>query len=196
VTKITQENKKIYRKTTDNNIKTTFPSGSTQKIKEGIKKTALRYLRHNKRTIKYTKKVRIRYASRVSNLIIRYAKQNNVHPALLAALIARESGFDRMAESAVGAKGLGQFMPATAESLGIKDPFDSEQSIMGTSKYIKEWLDKFASKECPVCFSLAGYKEGPYRVKRNKGYNQSSHNYISDINRLYNEIVSKQIITN
>ena len=45
-------------------------------------------------------------------------------PALLAALLRAESGFDPRAVSPAGAQGIAQFMPATAAGMGLRDPFD------------------------------------------------------------------------
>ena len=48
-------------------------------------------------------------------LIEREAYANNLHPAFVAAIILNESSFDPYAESSVGARGLMQAMPETAE---------------------------------------------------------------------------------
>ncbi len=48
-------------------------------------------------------------------LIEREAAQNNLHPAFVAAIVLNESSFNPKAESNVGARGLMQMMPDTAE---------------------------------------------------------------------------------
>ena len=53
-------------------------------------------------------------------LIERYAGENNLHPAFVAAIILNESSFRTGATSSVGARGLMQLMPDTAEWIAGK----------------------------------------------------------------------------
>lgn len=53
-------------------------------------------------------------------LIERYAAENNLHPAFVAAIIMNESSFRTKAESSVGARGLMQMMDDTAEWIAGK----------------------------------------------------------------------------
>lgn len=69
--------------------------------------------------------------SKYDDLIKKYAKKINWDWRLLAAQVYQESKFDPGAKSWAGAKGLMQVMPATAESLGIKDISDPGESIRG-----------------------------------------------------------------
>ncbi|MCX7623315.1 MAG: M23 family metallopeptidase, partial [Thermomicrobium sp.] len=60
------------------------------------------------------------YAQAIATIAERYG----LDPALLAAIVKVESGFDPRAVSPAGAKGLMQLMDATAAALGVDDPFD------------------------------------------------------------------------
>ena len=40
-------------------------------------------------------------------------------------------------------QGLMQLMPATAQSLGVKDAFNPEENIMAGTRYLKQKLDEF-----------------------------------------------------
>ena len=64
-------------------------------------------------------------------LIEKYAVKEDLDARLICALIVQESGFNEKAQSAVGAQGLTQLMPATAKELGVEDPLDAEQNIAG-----------------------------------------------------------------
>ena len=59
---------------------------------------------------------------------------------LLKAVGKKESNFDPYAQSGAGAQGVMQLMPATAQSLGVTDPFDARSNIMGGAKYLSDLL--------------------------------------------------------
>lgn len=58
------------------------------------------------------------------DLIEQYASENNLKPAFVAAIILNESSFRTDAESSVGARGLMQLMPDTAEWIADKLDMD------------------------------------------------------------------------
>ena len=58
------------------------------------------------------------------DLIEQYAAENNLKPAFVAAIILNESSFRTDAESSVGARGLMQLMPDTAEWIADKLDMD------------------------------------------------------------------------
>lgn len=63
------------------------------------------------------------------DLIEKYAAEYNLQPAFVTAIIRCESSFNTRAESSVGARGLMQMMPDTAEWVGgkLRDDFDYER---------------------------------------------------------------------
>ena len=65
----------------------------------------------------------------IARLIIHAARSHAIDPALLAAVVRAESGFDARAESSTGARGLLQLMPARARALGVSDPCDAATSL-------------------------------------------------------------------
>jgi soluble lytic murein transglycosylase len=60
---------------------------------------------------------RLRYPLRYSEYVRVHARENDLDPALLAAVIYQESKFDAGAKSASGAIGLMQLTPATAHGI-------------------------------------------------------------------------------
>ena len=50
---------------------------------------------------------------------------------LLRAVAKAESGFNQRAVSKAGAMGVMQLMPGTARSLGVSDPYNARQNILG-----------------------------------------------------------------
>lgn len=93
------------------------------------------------------------------------AKLFDVPVNLLKAVAKTESGFDPNAVSRSGAMGVMQLMPQTAKSLGVTDPFDARQNIMGGAKYLKSTLDQFGD----VTLALAAYNAGPGNVLKYGG---------------------------
>jgi hypothetical protein len=94
------------------------------------------------------------------------AKKYNLPVDLLKAVARAESNFNPQAQSRAGAQGIMQLMPATAKSLGVTDPFDPEQSIMGGAKYLSQMLGKFSGN---TQLALAAYNAGPGNVLKYGG---------------------------
>ncbi|HET8655579.1 MAG TPA: transglycosylase SLT domain-containing protein [Longimicrobiaceae bacterium] len=100
------------------------------------------------------------------------AKREGVDPMLLAGLVRQESSFDPYARSWVGARGLAQFMPATARWLaddaGIEN-FDGslldvpEISLRMGAKYLSDLLHRY---DGAADLALAAYNAGPSRADR------------------------------
>ncbi len=81
--------------------------------------------------------------SRYDELIKNHSKTLGWDWRLLASQVYQESHFDPKTTSWTGAHGLLQLMPRTAESLGVKDTSDPDQSLWGGTKYLKKMLDRF-----------------------------------------------------
>lgn len=85
---------------------------------------------------------------------------------LLKAMGKAESGFDPNAVSHAGAMGIMQLMPGTAVNLGVTDPFDPRQNIMGGARYVAELLRTFSAYPNGMELAVAGYNAGPNAVKK------------------------------
>jgi len=90
----------------------------------------------------------------------------NLSPDLLKAVAKVESTFRPHLVSKSGAMGIMQIMPGTARYLGVTDPFDPEQSIMGGARYLRENLDRF---DGDIELALAAYNAGWPAVKKHGG---------------------------
>jgi len=93
-------------------------------------------------------------------VISQAAQRWNVSGALLAAQLYAESNFNPFARSGAGAQGIAQFMPGTAQTYGLANPFDPAQSIDAQAHLMRDLLRRFAS----VPLALAAYNAGPAAV--------------------------------
>jgi soluble lytic murein transglycosylase-like protein len=91
------------------------------------------------------------------------AEEYQLNPQVFKALIHAESGFRTGARSSAGAIGLTQLMPRTAKALGVKNPWDPVQNMIGGAKYLKSLMNRFQGS---TELALAAYNAGPNAVKR------------------------------
>ena len=93
---------------------------------------------------------------------IRMAEKYGLPTNIFLSLVQQESGFNPLARSSRGAMGLGQLMPGTARELGVTDPFDPEQNLEASARYLRQMRDRFGD----MSLALAAYNAGPGRVAR------------------------------
>ena len=91
-----------------------------------------------------------------------------MNPYLILALIKEESHFDPNIRSNVGATGLMQIMPTTAEMISgktytIEQLQDEDLNISLGTSYFKYLMNEFLDNE-PLC--VLSYNSGPNAVKR------------------------------
>jgi hypothetical protein len=99
--------------------------------------------------------------ARFRDPLVDSASKWNVSAALLAAQLMAESNFNPFATSPVGAQGIAQFMPGTASSYGLKDPFDPVEAIDAQAHLMSDLIHQFNSPE----LALAAYNAGPAPVE-------------------------------
>ena len=97
---------------------------------------------------------------RYRRAILAASLATGVPASLLAAQLKAESNFDPRAVSSAGAMGIAQFMPATAASRGLADPFDPFASIRAQARLMEELIRQFGSTR----LALAAYNAGPGAV--------------------------------
>jgi len=141
--------------------------------------------------------------------MIKMQGAKGVDPYLVAAIIREESQYDEKAISRVGAIGLMQVMPATANNVAKRiglppvrrdDLFDRETNIRIGVRYMEQLLEQFSGN---VVYAVASYNAGPIAVgkwiaqHRNRSQDefvelipyQETRQYVKRVLRSYREYV-------
>lgn len=113
----------------------------------------------------------------IARAILTYCEQTSygnqekffVDPRLIMAIVWSESAFRPRAVSRVGALGLGQLMPATAKSFGIRDPFDPIQNLYGCVKYNEREMYRWRGNDNWLELVVASYNAGAGAVQKAHG---------------------------
>jgi soluble lytic murein transglycosylase-like protein len=100
------------------------------------------------------------------SMIASAAKDHDLNPSLLKAVIASESGGNARAVSSKHAKGLMQLVDTTAAAMGVQNVWDPEQNIQGGAKYLQSLLDRFGGN---IAHAVASYNAGPAAVEKHGG---------------------------
>jgi soluble lytic murein transglycosylase-like protein len=81
--------------------------------------------------------------------------------------------------------GVMQLMPDTASELGVEDPYDAYQNIMGGAKYISQLLEKY---DGDIALAAAAYNAGPGAVSQYDGIPpfEETQNYVTKVLSYYN----------
>jgi hypothetical protein len=101
------------------------------------------------------------------------ARAAGINPTLFERQIGAESNFDPHAGSGAGARGIAQFMPATARSLGV-NPDNPNEALKGAANLMARYLKQYGGDWKKA---LTAYNAGPGRVggalpAETKGYIQ------------------------
>jgi len=117
------------------------------------------------------------------DLIKEAAGKYSLDPNMIRAVMQTESAFNAMAVSPVGALGLMQLMPALAAELGVTDPMDPRQNIMGGALYLRRLLDSHRGN---VKLALASYNAGPGNVAKYRAIPpfKETQNYVKKVTAL------------
>jgi hypothetical protein len=117
------------------------------------------------------------------------AWRTHLDPRFIMSIVTVESRWRANAVSRVGARGLGQLMPATAATLGV-NAWNAADNLRGTSAYLKTLMDRFAGKPNATKLAIAGYNAGPMAVEKFGGvppYAETQH-YVVKVLRVWKQL--------
>ena len=116
----------------------------------------------------------------LADIVNKASMTYGVSTSLIYAVIRAESGGNPNARSSAGAMGLMQLMPATAAGLGVTNPYDPTQNVMGGTKFLAELSKMFGGNTSLIA---AGYNAGPGAVQKYGGIPpyQQTQTYVKEI---------------
>jgi len=120
----------------------------------------------------------------ISKMIQFAAQKYGVDPKLAMAVAKVESNLQPDAVSEVGAEGVMQLMPETAQGLGVRNNKDPRENIDGGIRYLKQLMASFGGD---VTKTVAAYNAGPQAVERYNGtppYSETQA-YVTKVMALY-----------
>lgn len=117
----------------------------------------------------------------VCDTLTQAAHSNNLPAPFFIRLLYQESGFRPGIISSAGAEGVAQFMPETAATRGLDNPFDPVQAIAASASLLRDLAHRFGN----LGLAAAAYNAGPKRVvdwlSRKVKLPQETQDYVRNI---------------
>lgn len=104
------------------------------------------------------------YVPDVCTAIERASNEHGIDAHFFARLLWKESLFEPGAISPVGAMGIAQFMPGTAEMVGLDDAYNPAKAIVASARYLRKLTDGFGN----IGLAAVAYNGGEARAARFK----------------------------
>ncbi len=115
----------------------------------------------------------------------------NLPETFIRAVMTVESNFHAEVVSYVGAMGLMQLMPGTATRMGVSNPFEPRQNILGGARYLRMLANQFNGD---MVLTLAAYNAGENAVIKYGGvppYDETRR-YVRRVLQHYYNLRAKQ----
>jgi soluble lytic murein transglycosylase len=149
---------------------------------------------------------RIRYPLRYESIVRDHARNYDLNPALLAAVIYAESKFDASARSTSGAIGLMQLTPETARGIAVRtggtkfridDLLDPEINVRYGSWYLRHLFRKYGDERLVLAAYNAGQGnvdkwragDGEIRFPETRAYVDR----VEDLKEIYREAYAREL---
>jgi soluble lytic murein transglycosylase-like protein len=126
----------------------------------------------------YNRSLSREQANLMAEAILAFSKYYQVDFRLITGVISVESSFRTDAISSSGAIGLGQLKPATAQWLGVGNPYDPIENISGMSRYLSYLINKYNGN---LDQAVSAYYQGPGATDRN-GITDNAKGYLYRVN--------------
>jgi len=97
----------------------------------------------------------------ICDTLVESAQSNDLPIPFFIHLLLQESGFRPDIVSRAGAQGIAQFMPETAATVGLENPFDPLQAIAASARLLRNLVSQFGN----LGLAAAAYNAGPRRIQ-------------------------------
>lgn len=127
---------------------------------------------------------------RYDSFIQEAARLYQLPVSFVRSVIQVESDFTHDVVSHAGAMGLMQLMPRTAAAMGVRDPFDPRQNILGGTRYLRILANLFNGD---LILTVAAYNAGEGAVMRHRGvppYTETQR-YVRNVLRRYYDALQR-----
>lgn len=105
-------------------------------------------------------------ARQYDGIISEAANLYQLPESFIRAVMRVESNFNPNVVSHAGAMGLMQLMPRTARSMGVADPFEPRQNVLGGARYLRILANRFSGD---LVLTVAAYNAGEGAVEKYNG---------------------------
>jgi soluble lytic murein transglycosylase len=149
---------------------------------------------------------RLRYPLSYEQIVRGHARNYDLEPALLAAVIYQESKFDAEARSNAGAVGLMQLQPETAKGIALRtggsrfrveDLTNPEINVRYGSWYLRHLLDKYGDEETALAAFNAGQGNVDSWRKQGKGiaFAETRHyvDRVQELKQIYRDAYASEL---
>jgi hypothetical protein len=106
-------------------------------------------------------RVVVRSHHEICSSVTESAHSHNLPLPFFIRLLFQESGFKPDVVSRAGAQGIAQFMPETAATVGLTNPFDPIQAISASARLLGDLVRRFGN----LGLAAAAYNAGPRRIQ-------------------------------
>jgi len=108
-----------------------------------------------------TKPVVQRSKREICDTLVESAQSSSLPIPFFIRLLLQESDFKPDVVSRAGAQGIAQFMPETAATVGLDNPFDPLQAIAASARLLRNLVRQFGN----LGLAAAAYNAGPRRIQ-------------------------------
>jgi soluble lytic murein transglycosylase len=149
---------------------------------------------------------RLRYPLSYEQIVRGHARNYDLEPALLAAVIYQESKFDAEARSDAGAVGLMQLQPETAKGIALRtggsrfrvdDLTNPEINVRYGSWYLRHLLDKYGDEETALAAFNAGQGnvDGWRREGKGIAFAETRHyvDRVQELKQIYRDAYASEL---
>lgn len=149
---------------------------------------------------------RLRYPLSYEQIVRGHARNYDLEPALLAAVIYQESKFETQARSDAGAVGLMQLRPETAKGIALRtggsrfrvdDLTNPEINVRYGSWYLRHLLDKYGDEETALAAFNAGQGNVDSWRREGKGiaFAETRHyvDRVQELKRIYQDAYASEL---